>query len=171
MEFSDFHARIDKLEQEFNSPELRVKIANSASMNQRLELNNIITNPSEVIAEKPYTVELVSGEKLSVIVSNSIAEDVFKQSHRAKVVSRSLKKIQLGIFGRRYNGDGVIRTYTDNNVVEIRATGTDGSFRLYGYLEDNVLHIVYSSMSSNHDGTIVKKNAQRVIAIRQLREQ
>ena len=171
-EFEDFHSRVDDIANTLHEIVSRQHSATEITPTKDdLQLDNLINDPTSAQAEKLYMVELVSGEKLAVILSQNIVKEVFSDPTKSRVISRSLRKIQKGIFGGHFAGDGVIRMFIDPTVVEVRASGKDGNFRLFGYLENGNLYLVHYTISSDHGGAITQKNAEKVIGIREIRNQ
>ena len=133
------------------------------------DLNELIEDPSKAIAEEAYRVQLISGERLSVILSKEIVKEVFSNPSMSRYAARSLKKLQKGIFGWSYGREGIIRLGYDASVVEIRMIGKDGNFRLFGYLENGNLHLVDYITTSDHSAELTMKIARRVLGIKKTR--
>jgi hypothetical protein len=129
---------------------LIVKYSNEQSMT----FESIVENPKLTIADFGYELSTDTNEKFKIFFSSGMVKDLFhsEKTVQNRVVSRSLKDAQKGLFGANYEGAGIKRRRSDNELVEIRSLGKDANFRLYGYIYNkNEIHIVNYTTSSNHD--------------------
>lgn len=145
-------SKIDYSFQKDYAARLIVRYSNAQSMT----FDSIIENPKLAIANFGYDIQDEGGGAIKIFFSSKIVKDLFhsESTVQSRVVSRSLKDAQKGIFGANYDGAGIKRRLLDRNLVEIRSLGRDANFRLYGYVyNSNEVHIVNYTISSNHDSS------------------
>ena len=165
IEFESLQSRIERIQDLFSKEAHSKQTIEEVKADTNAKLDQIIIDPLIVEAEKPYDV-MVNSENISIVFSEKIVKEVFLAPSKKKVVSRSLRKIQKGVFGANYSGEGIIRMHLDSNVAEIRALGEGGNFRFFGYFENENFHIVYYTVSSNHTAASNNKNVRKVMTIR-----
>lgn len=121
--------------------------------------DELLEAPEKVIADHKYHLATPNGDYV-IIFSQEIVETVFLDTKniQPRVLLRSLKDAQKGVFGAKYEGTGIKRLNSDKNIVEIRSIGDNANFRLFGYIKDSEIYIVQYTISSNHSSANLYKH-------------
>jgi hypothetical protein len=141
--------------------ESRIRGASDTHLDKRvsLTLDGVMQDLTTVSPETIYTVIDLEGRPIQFLFSTEVVEELFLTpfDRRSEFLVRSLKLIDRGIFGGAYEGIGLKRTIERADHVYIRIRGPNASFRLMGYIHENVIHFVYWTTESDHSASVQKR--------------
>lgn len=125
----------------------------------------LIEHPETVKADHIYETQIVNDSRpLRFLFSSQIVKDVFQSKNPIMNIYRAkmLKALRRGFSGG--SQEAGIKAYVDNrDVFEVRTLGQHGNFRLGGYMEDHVLHLVHWSDASDHGTTGYKLRFMKAV--------
>lgn len=166
-QFKDIQSKLGQARSNYNSQkDYATRLMNRYSTAQSMSYETIIENPKMVFADYGYALNTVEGDSFLIFFSSEIVNEIFlnEKTVQARVVSRSLKDAQKGLFGAGYEGAGIKRRNSDKNLVEIRSVGKDANFRFFGYIHNkNEIHIVAYTTSSNHSSVQLQQRINESI--------
>lgn len=165
--FKEIQAKLAQARNSYSSQkDYATRLMNRYSTAQSMSYETIIENPKMVFADYGYTLNTIEGDSLLMFFSSEIVNELFlnEKTVQSRVISRSLKDAQKGLFGAGYEGAGIKRRNSDKNLIEIRSVGKDANFRFFGYIHNkNEIHIVAYTVSSNHSSVQLQQRINESI--------